>query len=145
MCPCGSGDPFAGCCRKYLTAIPGPTIDPRETMLIGWFEKCRSATSQEFGRLAKSYVFRISWFLDGFVERYFTLPLPSPSAENENSAQVNPSIKENTLLTINGALSCLAEGLFMQSGILLRSVLENCMVLVDVFEHREQMKKLLQD
>jgi hypothetical protein len=54
-------------------------------------------------------------------------------------------IEHNTLLCLFGALSCLDQGLFVQSGILLRSVLENCFVLVDLYENRGQIERLLQD
>ncbi len=41
-------------------------------------------------------------------------------------------IEHNALLSLFGALVLLQEGLFIQSGVLLRSVLENCFVLIDV-------------
>jgi hypothetical protein len=52
-------------------------------------------------------------------------------------------IEHGTLLSIFGSLALLQEGLFIQSGILLRSVLENCFVLVDVCENGDQMELLM--
>ena len=52
-------------------------------------------------------------------------------------------IKHNILLSIFAAYSCLTEGLFIQSGGLLRSVIEDSMILLDVFTNEKQLSKVL--
>jgi hypothetical protein len=145
ICPCGSEKLLSRCCEKYLNLVKGPTVDPNETMLLGWVEKYAPATSEEFMRRARTYVFRISWYLDGVLEGYARLGFTRKCSNEEAADEIIYFIKHNTLLSICGALSCLAEGLFIQSGILLRSVFENCMVLVDLFENQGQIEKILED
>lgn len=145
MCPCGSGKLFFLCCEKYLTSVDGPRVNPNDTMLLGWVEKYAPSTGKEFMQRGRTYLFRISWYLDGVLERYLPLGFARNCKEQQAADEMIYFIKHNTLLSICGALSCLADGLFIQSGMLLRSVLENCMVLVDVFENQEQLDRMLQD
>ena len=138
-CPCGSGKLFSSCCEKYLTGIEGPTVDPKETMLLEWVEKYAPANSEEFMKKVGTYVFRVSWYLDGVFEKYASLGFRVVPENQEVVDEIVFSIKQGTLLSICGALSCLAGGFFMQSGVLLRSALENCMVLTDLFENQGQI------
>ncbi|MCK4820658.1 hypothetical protein KA005_33140 [bacterium] len=145
ICPCGSGKFFSACCEKYMTLVEGPTVDPNETLLLGWLEKYGPPTSEEFMKKARTYVFRISWYLDGVLEKYHNLGFRKGCTNQETADEMIYFIKHNTLLSIYGALSCLGQGLFIQSGILLRSVFENCMILVDLFENQGQVEKMLKD
>lgn len=144
-CPCGSEKLFSRCCEKYLTLVEGPTVDPNETMLLGWMEKYGPPTAEEFMKKARTYVFRISWYLDGVLDKYASLGFTGLCEDQKAADDMAFFIKHNTLLSICGALSCLGQGLFIQSGILLRSVFENCMVLVDLFENEGQIEKILKD
>ena len=83
--------------------------------------------------------------LEYFLERYFDFPVVQKNGKLESRDDPICWIENNTLLCLFGALSCIEQGLFVQSGILLRSVLENCFVLVDLSESEEQMKRFLQD
>lgn len=145
MCLCGSRKLFSDCCEKYLTMVEGLRVDPRGTFLLEWVERYAPPMAEEFMRKVKTYVFRISWLLQGFLERYFASPVVQKNDRLETREEPICCIEHNTLLCLFGALSCLKEGLFIQSGILLRSVLENCFVLVDLSENKGQIEKLLQD
>lgn len=85
----------------------------------------------------KAFIFRISWYLDGILDQYF------PIAKERMSPQENEIITGTELQILHniiGALSCLAQGLFMQNGILIRSAIENCLVLVDLIENKQAGK-----
>lgn len=128
-----------------MTSIEGPTVDSNETMLLGWLEKYGPPTAKEFMRKARTYIFRISWLLENLLERYFDFPVVQKNERLESRDEPICWIEHNTLLCLFGALSCLEQGLFVQSGILLRSVLENCFVLVDLSENKGQIERLLKD
>jgi len=144
-CPCGSRKLYSNCCEKYLGTLRGLGFDPRETALLDWLERSAPPTAREFMRRARTYIFRISWLLEGLLERYFDFPVVQKNGRLESRDEPMSWIEHNTLLCLFGALSCIEQGLFVQSGILLRSVLENCFVLVDLSENKEQMKRFLQD
>jgi len=96
-------------------------------------------------RKARTYIFRISWLLENLLERYFDFPVVQKNGRLESRDEPICWIEHNTLLSLFGALSCIEQGLFVQSGILLRSVLENCFVLVDLSENKGQLERFLQD
>jgi hypothetical protein len=120
-------------------------VDPRKTALLDWLGRCAPPTAREFRRKARAYIFRISWLLENLLERYFDFPVVQMNGRLESRDEPICWIENNTLLCLFGALSSLEQGLFVQSGILLRSVLEYCFVLVDLSENKEQMEKFLKD
>lgn len=120
-------------------------VDPTKTALLDWFGRCAPPTAREFMRKARTYVFRISWLLENFLQRYSDFPVVQKNGRLESRDEPICWIEHNTLLCLFGALSCLGQGLFVQSGILLRSVLENCFVLVDLSQNKVQMERFLQD
>ena len=144
-CPCGSRKLYSNCCERYLGTLRGLGFDPRETALLDWLQRSAPPTAREFMRKARTYIFRISWLLECLLQRYFDFPVVQKNERLESKDEPMCWIEHNTLLSLFGALSCIEQGLFVQSGILLRSVLENCFVLVDLSENKEQMKKFLQD
>lgn len=145
-CPCGSRRLYSNCCEKYLGPIQALGSDPRTTALLDWLERCARPTAREFMRKSRTYIFRISWLLDNFVGRYTGSPLVGNECGRWDSRDEPICwIEHNTLLSLFGALSCIEQGLFVQSGILLRSVLENCFVLVDLSENKIQVERFLQD
>jgi len=142
-CLCGSRKLYSNCCEEYLGTIQGLDSDPKETVLLEWLGRYEPPLSTEFMRKVRTYVFRISWLLESFLERYFDFPVIQKNSRLETKEAPVSWIEHNTLLCLIGALSCLRQGLFMQSGILLRSVLENCFVLVDISQNRDQLDKML--
>ncbi len=144
-CPCGSRKLYSNCCEKYFGTILELGANPKETIFLEWLNRYAPPMAQEFMRKGKTYIFRISWLLDNLLERYFNFPVVQKNGRLETIDEPICCIEHNTLLCLLGALSCLQQGLFIQSGILLRSVLENCFVLVDLSENKGQIERLLQD
>jgi hypothetical protein len=68
------------------------------------------------------------------MDQYFPIVLERMGPEEE---KIIRGIKLQILHSIIAALSCLAQGLFIQSGILIRSVIENCLVFIDLFENKQ--------
>jgi len=68
-----------------------------------------------------------------------------PTSDQEDANRALFHIKHNILLSLFASLSCLSQGLFLQSGTLLRSLFEDCLVLVDLFENEGQVEKFLQN
>ena len=144
-CPCGSRKLYSNCCEKYFGTILALGANPEETIFLEWLNRYAPPMAKEFMRKGKTYIFRISWLLDNLLERYFDFPVVKKNSSLEAMDDPICWIEHNTLLCLLGALSCIEQGLFVQSGILLRSVLESCFVLVDLSEHKGQIERLLQD
>ena len=142
-CPCGSRKLYSNCCEKYFGKIKLLGANPKDTIFLEWLKQYTPPLSQEFMRKGRTYIFRISWLLDNVLERYFDFPMVQKNGGLEAREDPICWIEHGTLLSLLGALSCLVQGLFVQSGILLRSVMENCMVLVDLSENEVQMEKML--
>ncbi|MBN2589627.1 MAG: hypothetical protein JXA96_07185 [Sedimentisphaerales bacterium] len=144
-CPCKSGKLFSNCCEQYLILNTEDDMDYANTLLVEWIKKYAPPIKSEFSKKMKSYVFRISYFLEVLIARYLYFDYEANSKSDKSINETILSIKHNTLLTIFGGFSCFEQGLFMQSGILFRSVIENCMVIIDLCEHGTQRDKFLKD
>jgi hypothetical protein len=108
-----------------------------DTILVEWFDLYSSPIIESFTRKTRAFVLRISWYLDAILDQYF------PIVKEKMSPQENKIITGTELQILHniiGALSCLAQGLFMQNGILIRSAIENCLVLVDLIENKQAGK-----
>lgn len=146
VCPCGSGKTFSECCEPYLSILGiNPPVSEPETILLEWLYRYSTPIFESFMQKVRAPVFRISLYLDEIVERYFSLGFQgsAPDQEDANSAVFH--IKHNILLSIFASLSCLSQGLFLQSGAILRCLCEDCLVLVDLFENKGQVHKFLQN
>ncbi len=144
-CPCGSRRLYSNCCMRFLETGPCVGMNPEDTFLKGWTEKYGRANAHTFARRTRTYVFRISCLLQSFLDRYMQSPIVQTSGGLKAVDEPMHCIEHATLLSIFGSLVLLQEGLFMQSGTLLRSVLENCFVLIDACENDGQMELLAQD
>lgn len=143
-CPCGSGKNFSDCCEKYLR-VPGHYkwgIKPK-TVLFDWLDVYSQPIVTSFIEKARPYVFRISSYLDSVVDQYFTLEFDTHISDKEAVNKAVFSIKNNILHSLLASFSCSCQGLFIQSGILLRSLTEDCLVLVDFSENKRQIEKFL--
>lgn len=132
-CPCQSGESIDDCCRVNLRTINLDIFqDDTETYLLDWSEKFAHACSETFHRRSRTFVYRISRYLDAIIDVYLPLDFPATIAINEDQNELYQIQKHNVALTIAGAFHMLATGLFLQSGILLRTAVESSMVLLDV-------------
>lgn len=143
-CPCGSGKNFSDCCEKYLR-MPGHHNwgTKRETVLFDWLDVYSQLIVTSFIEKARPYVFRISCYLDSIVDQYFTLEFDTHISDKEAVNKAVFSIKNNILHSLLASFSCSCQGLFIQSGILIRSLTEDCLVLVDFSENKGQIEKFL--
>lgn len=139
FCICGSKKDFDHCCQPYITLLNLNT-EILSPLLIDWRLKYGSATSEGFHNKTTAFSYRISLYLDSIIEKY--MPLGYPGDHDNKYKELVFSIKHNILLTLFSAYSCLCEGLFIQSGILLRSVIEDSFVLIDIFQNSSQLEKL---
>ena len=145
-CPCGSSELFSKCCEPYFTILGLKSPLPKsETLLLDWLEKYSTPISRSFMQKVRIYIFRVSSYLDEIADRYFSLGFQGATSNQEDADRAVFNIKHNILLSIFASLSCLAQGLFLQSGTILRSMCEDCLVLVDLFENEGQIEKFLQN
>jgi hypothetical protein len=143
-CPCGSGKNFSDCCEKYLRAPNSYKWGTKpETVLFDWMDAYSQPIVTSFMEKSRPYVFRISCYLDSIVDRFFPLEFDKPSADKKAVNEAIFSIKNNILHSLLAAFSCSCQGLFVQSGILHRSLTEDCLVLVDFWENNGQIEKFL--
>jgi hypothetical protein len=144
-CPCGSGIKARDCCLHYFSLLGIPLESRRETTLQGWHRKYSDPISTAFMNKVEKYVFRISHYLDFIVDFYFPIGFTCLHIENEKFDEVIMSVKNNILNSILGAFTCLSKGLFLQNGILLRSSIEDCFVILDIFENNEQTNRFIKN
>jgi hypothetical protein len=141
-CPCKSGKNFENCCQKYLAELK---LDPDklEPIMANWKQKYGLAISGNFQKKVNSSIYRISLYLDDILSKYLHLGYKKNNMDNEDTDEAIRFIKHNILLSFFAAYSCLTEGLFIQSGGLLRSAIEDSMILLDVFNDEKQLSKVL--
>lgn len=143
-CPCGSGKTFSDCCEKYIRApIDYEWGTKTETILFDWLDMYSQPIITAFIEKARPYVFRISCYLDSIVDKFFPLQFDKTYSDKEAVNEAIFSIKNNILLSLLAAFSCSCQGLFVQSGILHRSLTEDCLVLVDFWENEGKIDKFL--
>jgi hypothetical protein len=143
LCPCGSGRPFPECCEPYSLML-GLEFKPElSTIFFEWLLVYSTPIFASFMQKVGSYVFRISAYLDGVMDKFFTFGFERNTTNKDDADEAIVSIKNNILHSLLASLSCLSQGLFLQSGSLLRSSTEDCLVLLDLFENSGQMEKLL--
>lgn len=146
LCFCGSGKSYFECCAPYFSILGIQNIKEgckSETLLIAWSEKYSAPIINSYRSKVDKYVFRASMYLDNFFNYYYPLGYTKESSKQEQMDEAVRAIKHNMLLTVFGALSCLSQGLLLQSGTLLRSCLEDSFVLMDLFLNKGQADKFL--
>jgi len=84
---------------------------------------------------ARPFVYRISRYMDTVLDMYLAQDYPSHLSVDAGTSEIYRAQKHNVAMTIMGAYGLLAQGLFVQSGILLRTAVEASMVLLDVALH----------
>lgn len=141
-CPCNSGKSYKYCCQQYLLELK---LDPNklEPLIVNWRKKYGLAISDNFQIKTNSSIYRVSLYLDDILTKYLHLGYKGNNLYGEDADEAIIFIKHNILLSIFAAYSCLTEGLFLQSGGLLRSVVEDSMVLLDVFNDEKQLSRVL--
>lgn len=144
ICPCGSRRLFSKCCEPDLHMLGlGSVFRTSEVLFLDWIEKYGRATSRSFIRKTRTYVFRASCYIDGVIDQYFGLGCCVKCSDKEAADKSVFFIEHNMLLSIFAAFVCMTQGLFLQSGILLRSFCEDCLVLLDLFTNDGQLEKFL--
>jgi len=90
-----------------------------------------------------SLIFRVSLYLDFVCDRYMSLGFPHKHSKQDHVDQATISIKNNILLSFFGSFSCLAQGLFLQSGSLIRCCIEDTMALLEISASPKQLELFL--
>lgn len=145
-CICGSKLSYSDCCEPYTTILGIKDINKHtkiETVLIDWMERYSIPIMNSYKEKVGKFVFRVSLYLDIFFDYFYPLGFNKIATNQKLMDESIKAIKHNILLHIVGALSCLSQGLFLQSGTLIRSCLEDSFVLGDLFLNEEQAEKFL--
>jgi hypothetical protein len=147
-CFCGSGEDFSKCCRSYYTILDlRNDYYKKDTLLLDWLSLYSEPIKGTFLSKTSTFIFRISIYLDNIIDKYTHLGFPR-SVPGDKRTFLDESIlgiKSNIILSLNASITCLSQGLFLQSGMLLRSVIEDSLVLIDIAENDEQAKKFIED
>jgi hypothetical protein len=114
-----------------------------ETELIDWLGKYAPPIVSSFTDKAGTYVFRLSYYLDMILDAYYGLGYKGVWSDQESVKRAVFSIKSNILLSVIASVSCLSQGLFLQSGAVLRCMFEECFLLLDIFENKKQLRQFL--
>ncbi len=139
LCPCGSKSIYSECCEPYfkLLHINKPRT-PQDSLLLDWLFKHAQFSPVQYEKKVHLFLYRISSYLDEIVDTYY--PLNFINNENVKDKSFY-ALKINILNSILASLTCLSQGLVLQSGILLRSVIEDSLILIDIIENKNQLIK----
>ncbi len=142
ICPCGSGKDFSKCCEPYAIKLPtGGQLN--ETVLVSWMDRYSIPIQESFRKKARSFIFRISIYADLVFDSLCPLGFKSLLDNQDVIDESVKAIKHNIMLSLIASLSCLTQGLFLQSGSLIRNCIEDSLVLLDIYENEEQLNKFL--
>lgn len=152
-CPCNSGLEFKSCCEPYISIISFGNHEETnyrntrrdKSILLAWKQDYSPAISDEFYKKVQPYIYRISRYLDDLMDLYLPISSPNPSETDKIILETYFAIKHNFVLSIFASVSCIADSLLLQSGVLLRSAIEDTFVLMDIAYHPEQLRKFMQD
>lgn len=143
-CPCGSGKTFSECCKPYFSMLGlSPDRPATQTIFFEWLGIYSEPIVNSFLEKSRTYIFRISCYLDWIMDQFFPLEFNEIGADKEAVSKAVFSIENNITHSLLASFSCLSQGLFIQSGILLRSLVEDCLVLIDLSESRNQVDRFL--
>lgn len=143
-CPCGSGRSFQECCYEYVKILNRNEI-PNESLLLSWIVRYSEPIKHTFMERGGSLIFRVSQYLDHVCDRYMSLGFPYKHCNQDLLDQAIKAIKNNILLTLLGSFSCLAHGLFLQSGSLIRCCIEDSMAFLEISENQKQRELFLKN
>ena len=143
-CPCGSGRQFEACCQSYVSVLNRQPFQ-QETILMSWIDRFSPPIQDSFRKKTQTLLFRISLYADVIFD--FLCPVGFRAvADPEQQRQLDEAvraIKHNVMLSLFGSLTCLAQGLFIQSGSLVRCCIEDSLVLLDFFTDETQLNRFL--
>jgi len=142
LCPCESGKDFSTCCEPY-TSLLHKVERLDETVLLSWINRYSLPIQDSFKKKASTIVFRISIYADIVFESLYLLGFRLFRHDQENLDESFRAAKHNIMLSLFASLSCLSQGLFLQSGSLIRCCIEDSLVLLDLSEHDSQLIKFL--
>lgn len=143
-CPCGSKINYSKCCQPYLKFFGISSVYLKEeAIFFEWLDIYSEPISKTFKEKTNSYIFRISCYLDWIMHYYFKADFLVKGLTVEIINEKIFNVKMNMLHTLLASLTCLSQGLYLQSGILLRSFTEDCLVLTDLFYNEGQITKFL--
>lgn len=141
-CPCGSENNFSSCCEPYALLLP--KYEPaNETVLISWMDRYSLPIQHSFRIKTRSFIYRLSIYADVIFDSLCPIgfkPFPDNQEYIDESIK---AIKHNIMLTLIASLSCLSQGLFLQSGTLIRNCIEDSFVIIDICENEEQLKRFI--
>lgn len=131
-CYCGSDKLYNNCCKGYIELFYKKPIDNEDLLLTSWLKYDSYGHMREFNRIFQKYIFRIAHYYN-FLENitYFV-----NKKYSKKDTELIMGIQLNIRHSILSALNVSATGLFLQSGIILRSAFEDILVLFDIEKNK---------
>ena len=142
MCFCGSNKEYEDCCKTFCEIFDNKEINADELLLFDWTKNMSYAHQLSFINLTQKYFYRISLYFENIL-----LTFTQQNIEI-NEKKLNETIF-NIQLNINHSIlsstSLMAQGLFLQSGVLHRSAFEDIFVILDFYENRNQFENFIEN
>lgn len=149
-CPCASGKPYGSCCGPFLDPMfskmgsaNNRIFDITEPSLFSWANLYGPDIATTYTEKAGSTIFKISCYLNQVCDLYLDKGYPVTITDQDSADEAIIYVKSNILHSICAANVCLSQGLFLQSGILLRSVVEDSLVVWDLCVNPIEMTRFL--
>ncbi len=139
LCPCGSLSTYDECCKPYFELLKIHAIHTSEdSLLIDWLSTHAQVSTLKYLDRVNKFLYRISSYLDNIFDLYYCFEVTKNQNDKDDSIY---ALKINILNSILASLTCLSQGLLLQSGILLRSVIEDSLILIDINENETQLSR----
>lgn len=143
LCPCGSLSSYDECCKPYFELLKISTIHTSEdSLLVNWLSSHAQVSPLKYLNKVNKFLYRISSYLDNIFDLYYHLKFTKNQNDKDDSIY---ALKINILNSILASLTCLSQGLLLQSGILLRSVIEDSLILIDISENKDQLLRFTEN
>lgn len=114
-----------------------------ESVLVSWLDRYSPPIRASFRQRANKFVMRISFYADVLFEDLCPLGFRRAGEQQDRLDKDVLAIKHNILLSLLASLTCLSEGLFLQSGAAIRCCIEDALVLLDISENPKQLNLYL--
>lgn len=137
-CICGSDLRFEDCCKSFSDIFKHKDINSENLLLVDWLKKSSIAHQESYHNLTHKYFYRISLYFENILLLFNEVSLKSAVPELDETI-IN--IRLNIIHSLLSSTTLMAQGLFLQSGVLHRTAFEDLFVILDFVENPIQFEK----
>lgn len=140
-CICGSEKAYDFCCKPYIEEFYKHPIEPEDLLVYSWVSEFSNSHLHEFEKIFNKYLFRLSHYYNHIesIGQNVSEKFAGKEFEVFNGIQLN--IRHSILAAITAS----GTGLFLQGGIILRSAVEDILVLFDLTKNNTPVELIIEN